>query len=155
LFRHSWYENNEHPAFYWGRGAGWGLMAAAELLSVLPPDHPSRGPVLAIFQRGARGAASVQSGVGMWRQLLDKNDSYLETSASAMFTFAIARGVTAAGSLPLMRRWPKPAGKPFPSAFFPMAASRASASAPPPPTIRSTITIAPPTSAPCRATARS
>ena len=93
LYRHSWYENNEHPAFYWGRGAGWGLMAAAELLSVLPPDHPSRGRVLEIFQRGARGAASVESGVGMWHQLLDKTDSYLETSASAMFTFAIARGV--------------------------------------------------------------
>ena len=29
----------------------------------------------------------------MWHQLLDKTDSYLETSASAMFTFAIARGV--------------------------------------------------------------
>jgi len=93
LYQHSWYENNEHPAFYWGRGAGWGLMAAAELLSVLPQDHPSRGRVLEIFQRGVRGAASLQSGVGMWHQLLDKTDSYLETSASAMFTFAIARGV--------------------------------------------------------------
>ena len=93
LFRHSWYEGAEHPAFYWGRGAGWGLMAAAELLSVLPQDHPSRDRVLEIFQRGARGAASVESGAGMWHQLLDKTDSYLETSASAMFTFAIARGV--------------------------------------------------------------
>jgi rhamnogalacturonyl hydrolase YesR len=68
-------------------------MAAAELLSVLPQDHPSRDRVLEIFQRGARGAASVESGAGMWHQLLDKTDSYLETSASAMFTFAIARGV--------------------------------------------------------------
>ncbi len=29
----------------------------------------------------------------MWHQLLDKTDSYLESSATAMFTFAIARGV--------------------------------------------------------------
>jgi len=43
--------------------------------------------------RGARGAAETQSGRGLWHQLLDKTDSYLETSASAMFTFAIARGV--------------------------------------------------------------
>jgi len=93
LYRHAWFEGADGPAFYWGRGAGWGLMAAAELLSVLPQDHPSRGRVLEIFQRGARGAASVESGVGMWHQLLDKTDSYLETSASAMFTFAIARGV--------------------------------------------------------------
>jgi len=93
LYRHAWFEGAGNPPFYWGRGAGWALMAAAELLSVLPPDHPSRGRVLEIFERAARGAASVQGGVGMWHQLLDKTDSYLETSASAMFTFAIARGV--------------------------------------------------------------
>ena len=49
--------------------------------------------MLDIYRRGAQGAAAVQSGTGMWHQLLDKTDSYLETSASAMFTFAIARGV--------------------------------------------------------------
>jgi rhamnogalacturonyl hydrolase YesR len=93
LYRHAWFEGADGPGFYWGRGAGWGMMAAAELLSVLPPDHPSRGRVLEIFQRAARGAASTQGGVGMWHQVLDKPDSYLETSASAMFAFAIARGV--------------------------------------------------------------
>ena len=41
----------------------------------------------------AQGVAAVQSGSGLWHQLLDKPDSYLETSASAMFTYAIARGV--------------------------------------------------------------
>jgi hypothetical protein len=46
-----------------------------------------------IFKRGARGAVETQSGTGLWHQLLDRTDSYLETSASAMFTFAIARGV--------------------------------------------------------------
>lgn len=30
---------------------------------------------------------------GFWHQLLDRPDSYLESSATAMFTFAIARGV--------------------------------------------------------------
>lgn len=30
---------------------------------------------------------------GLWHQLLDKNDSYLETSASAMFVFGLAKGV--------------------------------------------------------------
>jgi len=30
---------------------------------------------------------------GMWHQLVDKPDSYLESSATAMYTFAIARGV--------------------------------------------------------------
>lgn len=95
LYDHAWFENTAgyDPKFFWGRGDGWGLMSAAELLSVLPEDHPQRARVLEIFRRGARGAVETQSGNGMWHQLLDKTDSYLETSASAMFTFAIARGV--------------------------------------------------------------
>lgn len=94
LFDHSWFAHEPvDPKFYWGRGAGWALMAISELLSVLPEDHPQRAKVLEIYRRAAQGAAAVQSGTGMWHQLLDKTDSYLETSASAMFTFAIARGV--------------------------------------------------------------
>jgi unsaturated rhamnogalacturonyl hydrolase len=68
-------------------------MAMAELLSVLPENHRDRPKVLDIFQRGVQGAAAVQGPTGLWHQLLDRTDSYLETSASAMFTFAIARGV--------------------------------------------------------------
>jgi len=94
LYAHAWFENTRYsPRFYWGRGAGWGLMAMAELLSVLPEDHPDRAQILDLFQRAVQGVAAVQSGSGMWHQLLDRPDSYLESSATAMFTFAIARGV--------------------------------------------------------------
>jgi len=94
LFDHSWFESNPYDVkFYWGRGCGWALMAAAELLSVLPEDHKDRARVLDIFRRAAQGVAAVQGGTGMWHQLLNREDSYLETSATAMFTFAIARGV--------------------------------------------------------------
>jgi len=94
LFDHSWFADMEPEArFYWGRGDGWAMMAMAELLSVMPENHPDRPKVLEIFRRGARGAAETQGGTGLWHQLLDRTDSYLETSASAMFTFAIARGV--------------------------------------------------------------
>jgi unsaturated rhamnogalacturonyl hydrolase len=94
LYDHRWYEDTPiNPHFYWGRGGAWVVMATAELLSVLPEDHPDRPKLLEIFQRAVQGVAQVQSGSGMWHQLLDKSDSYLETSASAAFTFAIARGV--------------------------------------------------------------
>jgi rhamnogalacturonyl hydrolase YesR len=94
LFDHSWFANMEEDArFFWGRGDGWALMAMAELLTVMPDDHPNRGKVIEIFKRAARGAVETQGGTGLWHQLLDRPDSYLETSASAMFTFAIARGV--------------------------------------------------------------
>ena len=94
LWDHAWYQNTTpDPKFYWGRGDGWAMMAAAELLSVMPENHPQRERVLEIFRRGAAAAVATQSGNGLWHQLLDKTDSYLETSASAMFTFALARGV--------------------------------------------------------------
>jgi rhamnogalacturonyl hydrolase YesR len=40
-----------------------------------------------------KGVAELQSGSGLWHQMIDRNDSYLETSASAMFTYAIAHAV--------------------------------------------------------------
>jgi rhamnogalacturonyl hydrolase YesR len=37
--------------------------------------------------------AAYQSGSGFWHQLLDRSDSYLETSATAIYTFALARAI--------------------------------------------------------------
>jgi rhamnogalacturonyl hydrolase YesR len=117
LWDHSWFENTApDPKFYWGRGSGWSIMAAAELLSVMPEDHPERARVLEIFQRGAQGAVATQGGMGLWHQLLDKTDSYLETSVSAMFTFAIARGVN--------RGWLSPAYAPVAQAGWQALATR-------------------------------
>jgi rhamnogalacturonyl hydrolase YesR len=117
LWDHSWFENTvPDPKFYWGRASGWSIMAAAELLSAMPEDHPERARVLEIFRRGAQGAAATQGGMGLWHQLLDKNDSYLETSASAMFTFAIARGVN--------RGWLSPAYAPVAQAGWQALATR-------------------------------
>ena len=94
LYRHGWVQDMDpHPAFHWARANGWAVVAMAELLSVLPEDHPGRAAVLAQYRAHVAGLAATQSGSGLWHQLLDRNDSYLETSASAMFTYAIARGI--------------------------------------------------------------
>ena len=94
LYRHGWVQEMEpHPSFHWGRANGWAIVAMAELLSVLPEDHPGRAAVLAQYRVHAAGLAAVQGRTGLWHQLLDRPDSYLETSASAMFVYAIARGV--------------------------------------------------------------
>jgi rhamnogalacturonyl hydrolase YesR len=117
LWDHAWYENaTPDPKFYWGRASGWAMMAAAELLTVLPENHPDRERVLDIFRRGAQGLTAAQGGIGLWHQLLDKTDSYLETSASAMFTFAIARGVN--------RGWLSPVYAPVAQAGWQALATR-------------------------------
>lgn len=94
LYRHGWIQGMDpHPAFYWARANGWAVVAMAELLSVLPEDHPGRAGVLAQYRAHVAGLAATQGGAGLWHQLLNRTDSYLETSASAMFVYAIARGI--------------------------------------------------------------
>lgn len=94
LFMHGWIQGmDEHPQFHWGRANGWAVMAMVELLEVLPEDHPGRAQVLDLLRRHIRGLANCQDGTGFWHQLLDKNDTYLETSATAIYTFAIARSI--------------------------------------------------------------
>jgi rhamnogalacturonyl hydrolase YesR len=94
LWMHGWtLTMADHPAFHWGRANGWALMATAELLDVLPEDHPGRQAVLDIYRAHVRGLIACQSGDGLWHQLLDRPDSYLETSASAIFVYNIARGI--------------------------------------------------------------
>ena len=68
-------------------------MAMAELLDVLPEDHPARPKILALFKDHATGLIANQGHAGLWHQLLDRRESYEETSASAMYVFAIARGI--------------------------------------------------------------
>lgn len=94
LYRHAWIESSsDHPAFYWGRANGWALLTATILLDVLPADYPGRDFVLDRFRAHVRGLAACQAGEGMWHQLLNRNDSYLETSATAIYTYCFAKAI--------------------------------------------------------------
>lgn len=94
LYLHGWVEGmSVHPAFHWGRANGWALLTKVELLDVLPENHPQRARILSLLQAHIRGLTAVQSGSGFWHQLLDRNDSYLETSATAIYAYGIARAI--------------------------------------------------------------
>jgi rhamnogalacturonyl hydrolase YesR len=69
------------------------MMAKTQLLNLLPGDHPGREEVRLDLERQILGIAKYQNGDGLWHQLLDKNDSYTETSCTAMFVYAVARAV--------------------------------------------------------------
>jgi rhamnogalacturonyl hydrolase YesR len=94
LYMHGWVEGMAtHPEFHWARANGWAVMTMVELLDVLPETHLDRGAVLAQLNAHIRGLSAYQSGSGFWHQLIDRNDSYLETSATAIYVYAIARAV--------------------------------------------------------------
>lgn len=94
LWMHGWtMQSEDHPAFHWARANGWALMAMTELLSVLPENHPQRGAILSLYKAHVKGLSKLQDQTGLWHQLLDRPDSYLETSAAAIYVYCLARGI--------------------------------------------------------------
>jgi rhamnogalacturonyl hydrolase YesR len=94
LYMHGWVQDMDvHPQFFWARCNGWALLAMTELLDVLPDDHQSKNLILKQYRNHVAGLAALQSGTGFWHQLLDRNDSYYETSATAIFTYCIGHGI--------------------------------------------------------------
>ncbi|MFS2005641.1 glycoside hydrolase family 105 protein [Duganella sp. CT11-25] len=94
IYTHGWHANaTDIPRLYWARANGWAVLAMSDLLDVLPKDHPGYPKVLAQLRVSLKGIAERQSGTGLWHQMIDRNDSYLETSASAIFTYVIAHSV--------------------------------------------------------------
>jgi rhamnogalacturonyl hydrolase YesR len=79
--------------FYWGRGDGWVAAGMAEMLRSLPADHPLRPRILKGYRLMMAGLLKYQGKDGMWRQLIDRDDAWPESSSSAMFSFAMITGV--------------------------------------------------------------
>lgn len=81
----------------WARAMGWYAMALVDALDHFPKDHPKRQELVNILNRLAAAIKSVQNKKsGVWYDILDRpNDksNYFESSASAMFVYAIAKGV--------------------------------------------------------------
>ncbi len=94
LYHHSWcLENDAHGVACWGRANGWAAMGLVNLLDYIPADHPDRDPLIRLLFEQIIGFSRYQGKTGMWHQLLDKTDSFPETSCSAMFVYTVARAV--------------------------------------------------------------
>lgn len=94
LFRHGWVEGmSEHPAYHWARANGWAVLTLCDVLDVLPERAQGREEVLELLRLLLRGIAPYQAPDGRWHQLIDKTESYLETSATAMFVYGYAHAI--------------------------------------------------------------
>ena len=106
LFRHAWDaahrqtwadpQTGMSPA-PWGRSEGWYAMALVDVLDQLPATHPDVDAVAGLLRQVADGLVRWQDPAsGLWWQVLDqgaRRGNYLESSASSMFVYALARGV--------------------------------------------------------------
>jgi rhamnogalacturonyl hydrolase YesR len=79
--------------FFWGRGNGWVAAGLTELLQSLPKSHPQRKKIFAGYQRMMATLLKYQGQDGVWRQLIDRGELWPETSSTAMFAYAMTKGV--------------------------------------------------------------
>ncbi|MFC1764314.1 glycoside hydrolase family 88 protein [Planctomycetota bacterium] len=78
---------------FWLRGMGWTAVALVELLTYLPQDHPEYQDVLSIYQQLMVGIAQYQASSGLWHHLVNRTDSFQETSGSIFIVYAFAKGL--------------------------------------------------------------
>lgn len=112
LLYHGWDESKEQKwanketglsPHVWGRAMGWYAIALADTLDYFPKNHPRRAELVAIFNREAEAITKYQDKkTGVWYDIIDlpaREKNYLESSASAMFVYSLAKGVRQ-GNLP-------------------------------------------------------
>ncbi len=106
LLYHAWDESKNqdwaNPVtgdshIFWGRGMGWYMMALVDTLPYYPLNDPGRAELLKILRRTAKAVVRYQDPkTGLWYEVLNRPKApgnYLESSASCMFTYALAKGV--------------------------------------------------------------
>lgn len=96
LFSHIFFvEENKANRVPWGRGNGWVLLALSEVLLNIPETYHGYGEILDVYRKFAMGVLSFRDREkGIWHQVIDNPESYIETSGSAMFITALARGIS-------------------------------------------------------------
>jgi unsaturated rhamnogalacturonyl hydrolase len=81
----------------WSRATGWFAMALVDTIRYMPAGNTGRETLSALLSEVAEGIAATQDpSSGLWCQVLDKcdqSDNWLESSGSAMFIYALKRGV--------------------------------------------------------------
>ena len=81
----------------WGRAEGWFVMALCDVLELMPASQPERPALEAILRRVIDALLAVQDPqTHLWYQVPDRGgeeDNYLESTCSAMYCFAMAKGV--------------------------------------------------------------
>lgn len=84
--------------YVWDRALGWYFVALVEVLEVWPKTHAGYAKLLNYFTTLASGIKNVQDTSGGWWLLMDpelagKEGNYIESSATAMFTYSYLKGV--------------------------------------------------------------
>jgi unsaturated rhamnogalacturonyl hydrolase len=95
LYRHEWREQpNVFPEdTFWSRGNGWVAAGILDALEYVPEDHDDRDELVEIFTDLCAAVRPLQDASGYWHNILDDDQSALETSGTLMFAYAFREGI--------------------------------------------------------------
>ena len=101
--------------YVWDRAVGWYFVALVETLQVYPKTLPGYAKLKTYFTTLADGLKKAQDKSGGWYLLMDpelagKEGNYIESSATALFTYGYYKGVRTGL---LDKKYLKPANKAF------------------------------------------
>jgi unsaturated rhamnogalacturonyl hydrolase len=104
LYYHGYDETRKSPwsdsdtglsSCFWSRAMGWYLMALVDLCEILHENRADHGFYARLLNETADNIVRWQQPTGLWMQIMDqpqKRGNYPETSASAMFAYALLKG---------------------------------------------------------------
>lgn len=94
LFYHGWHDvEKRFMGVKWGRGNCWVTASLVEALELLGNNFPARDTILAILTRQVEALSKLQRPDGLWHTVLDRSDTYPETSVTAGVAYGILKGV--------------------------------------------------------------
>jgi unsaturated rhamnogalacturonyl hydrolase len=100
LFWHVAYvDRNSHSPCLWARGNSWFSIAAPQVLAEIEAADATRAlsakteRFRAALARQLNQVAALQDESGLWHTVLDRDDSYLESSSAAGFALALGRAL--------------------------------------------------------------
>ena len=80
-------------AVHWGRANGWGIIAGLLIYEQLPTELAERSQIRRTIVEHLQAMAKVQEKKGGFHTVLDEADTYLETTATAAFSFGVYRAI--------------------------------------------------------------
>lgn len=89
LLSHGFEKDSGRNGELWARGNGWALMGLVDTLAILPRNHPGFAE---LRDRTALLAAALkrhQHPQGLWHTVVDRPETYLESTLAAMAAYAL------------------------------------------------------------------
>ena len=94
IFSHIFFLNPPEPNnIPWGRGNGWIYVSLSDALENISPDTEGYEELLEAYREFTKGIVALQDRDGLWHQVLNRHDSYSETSCTSMFILGLCRGI--------------------------------------------------------------